>query len=48
MAKRTKTQKKRLARDMWTKARELFSEGLITPNALESVRKLYAGVLKKL
>lgn len=48
MRKRTKTQKKRLARDLHTKARELFLEGLISDKQFSTVQKLSSLVLSKI
>ena len=40
--------KKRLAKDLWVKARELFNEGLITAKDYESVMRLSQRAMKKL
>jgi len=48
MAKRTKTQKKRVALDMGVKARILFFEGLLSAKDVEVVVRLVNKALKKL
>ena len=48
MAKRTKTQKKRVALDMNVKAKVLFFEGLISAADTEAVGRIVNKALKKL
>ena len=48
MAKRTKTQKRRVALDMNVKSRILFFEGLISANDTEVVGRIVNKALKKL
>jgi hypothetical protein len=48
MPRYTKTQKKRLAHDMFMKSRILFTEGLITAKEFETVQRLAVKVQNKL
>ena len=48
MAKRTKTQKKRVALEMNRKAKVLFFEGLISAGDTETVGRIVNKALKKL
>jgi len=48
MAKRTKTQKKRAAHDLATKARVLFLEGLLSAGDVDAVQRIANKAMKKL
>jgi len=48
MAKRTKTQKKRVALDMNVKAKVLFFEGVISAGDTETVGRIVNKALKKI